>query len=90
MHASRNGQAAVKAPLWRVPLELRERLNKCFSKLTDPPRRGALPRNTGTHRNGGLFAERPCNSTSQTYSVGVSVSSQPVPPTSRATDSLEV
>jgi RNA polymerase sigma-70 factor, ECF subfamily len=30
-------QAAVKARLWRVRLELRERLNKYFSQRTDSP-----------------------------------------------------
>jgi RNA polymerase sigma-70 factor (ECF subfamily) len=82
-------QAAVKARLWRVRLELRERLNKYFSERTDSPRGRVLPRDTGTHRILGLFAEGLCNSISR-HTRLVSANSPHAFPTTGATDPLEV
>jgi RNA polymerase sigma-70 factor (ECF subfamily) len=62
-------QAAVKARLWRVRLELRERLKKYLSERTESPRRRALPREAGTQRIVGLFAECLRNSIPPTHSI---------------------
>src|ERR1700738_4380525 len=53
----RVSQAAVKARLGRVRLELRDRLNKYLSERTESLRPRILPREAGTQRIIGLFAE---------------------------------
>jgi RNA polymerase sigma-70 factor (ECF subfamily) len=50
-------QTAVKARLWRVRLQLRERLNKYFGKQTESVRTQCAPTNRRTGRILGLFAE---------------------------------
>jgi len=50
-------QTAVKARLWRARSELRESLNKYFSKQTRPSRAGLFPLDSRTGRVFGLFAE---------------------------------
>jgi RNA polymerase sigma-70 factor (ECF subfamily) len=64
-------QEAVKARLWRVRLELRERLTEYLSAYPDSRRRRALPREKGAHKLLGFFAECLRNSISQTYSISV-------------------
>jgi RNA polymerase sigma-70 factor, ECF subfamily len=49
--------SAVKARLWRVRLQLRERLNKYFRKRTKSARAEAVPLNSRTGRILGLVAE---------------------------------
>jgi RNA polymerase sigma-70 factor, ECF subfamily len=65
----RVSQAAVKARLWRVRLELRDRLNKYLSERTESLRPRLLPREAGTQRIIGLFAECLRNSIPRTRSV---------------------
>jgi RNA polymerase sigma-70 factor, ECF subfamily len=61
--------AAVKARLWRVRLELRDRLNKYLSERTESLRPRILPRGARTQRIIGLFAECLRNSIPRTRSV---------------------
>jgi hypothetical protein len=61
-------QAAVKARLWRVRLELRDRLNEYLSERTESLRPRILPRGAGTQRIIGLFAECLRNSIPRTRS----------------------
>jgi RNA polymerase sigma-70 factor, ECF subfamily len=63
-------QEAVKARLWRVRLELRERLTKYFRERPDSPRRQAWSREKGTRRILRICAECLRSSISQTYSIG--------------------
>jgi len=65
----RVSQSAVKARLWRVRLELRDRLNKYLSERTESPRPRALPGDAKTQRIIGLFAECLRNSIPRTRSV---------------------
>jgi RNA polymerase sigma-70 factor (ECF subfamily) len=65
----RVSQAAVKARLWRVRLELRDRLNKYLSERTESLRPRILPRDAGTRRIIGLFAECLRNSMPRMRSV---------------------
>jgi RNA polymerase sigma-70 factor (ECF subfamily) len=62
-------QAAVKARLWRVRMQLRERLNKYFAKQPDPARTQLVPINRRTGRILGLFAESLDHSMSQICSI---------------------
>jgi RNA polymerase sigma-70 factor, ECF subfamily len=48
---------AVKVRLWRVRLQLRERLNRYFSKQTESARAQFVPSGRQTGRAFGLFAE---------------------------------
>jgi RNA polymerase sigma-70 factor, ECF subfamily len=50
-------QAAVKARLWRARLQLRESLNKYFSKQPESAQKELVPINRRTGRLLGLFAE---------------------------------
>jgi len=77
----RVSQAAVKARLWRVRLELCERLNKYLTERPDSPRRGAVPRDTGTHRILGFCAECLRNSISYTHSFSFGHLTHPSPET---------
>ena len=70
----RVSQAAVKARLWRVRLELRERLNKYLSERAESSRGRILPKDAGTQRTIGLFAECLRNSLPQTHSIRRSAS----------------
>jgi RNA polymerase sigma-70 factor (ECF subfamily) len=60
---------AVKARLWRVRLQLRERLNKYFGKQPESARTQFVPINRRTGRILGLFAECLDHSISQTCSI---------------------
>jgi RNA polymerase sigma-70 factor (ECF subfamily) len=60
---------AVKARLWRVRLQLRERLNKYFGKQPESARTQFVPINRRTGRILGLFAESLDHSISQTCSI---------------------
>jgi RNA polymerase sigma-70 factor, ECF subfamily len=62
-------QAAVKARLWRVRLQLREHLNKYFAKQPESERTQFVPINRRTGRILGLFAECLYHSISQTSSI---------------------
>ncbi len=63
--------AAVKARLWRVRLQLRERLNKYFTKETISARAQLVPSGCRTGRLVGLVAECLDHSMSQTCSISV-------------------
>jgi RNA polymerase sigma-70 factor, ECF subfamily len=69
---------AVKARLWRVRLQLRERLNRRLSERPGSARRNALPSDSGTHRIVGLLAEglrtslAEADSTTVTLGLGLS------------------
>jgi RNA polymerase sigma-70 factor, ECF subfamily len=60
-------QAAVKARLWRVRLDLRERLNRRLSERAGFTRREVSAGTSGPHRMLSLFAECLRNSRSQTH-----------------------
>jgi RNA polymerase sigma-70 factor (ECF subfamily) len=77
-------QTAVKARLWRVRLQLRERLNKYFGKQPDSARTQLVPINRRTGRILGLFAECLDHPMSQICSInctGAPHSSPITPPT---------
>jgi RNA polymerase sigma-70 factor (ECF subfamily) len=61
--------AAVKARLWRVRLQLRERLTKYFSERPDSPRRRAFPGKTRAPGILSLFTDCLRASISETYST---------------------
>jgi RNA polymerase sigma-70 factor, ECF subfamily len=65
---------AVKARLWRVRLQLRERLNKYFGKQPESTRTQSVPINRRTGRILGLCAECLEHSMSQTCSISVAKS----------------
>jgi RNA polymerase sigma-70 factor, ECF subfamily len=65
--------AAVKARLWRGRLQLRERLNKYFSKQTESSRAELVPANRRTGRILGLFAECLDLSISEKSSIGFAI-----------------
>jgi RNA polymerase sigma-70 factor (ECF subfamily) len=67
-------QAAVKARLWRARLQLRESLNKYFSKQTHFARARLVPSCRQTGRILGLFAECLRNSMERTHSINVAES----------------
>jgi RNA polymerase sigma-70 factor, ECF subfamily len=62
-------QEAVKARLWRVRLQLRERLNRRLSARAGFRRNKVSRRDLKTHRISGLFAECLHYSTPQTHST---------------------
>ena len=64
-------QTAVKARLWRARLQLREGLNKYFSKQTHLARAQLFPSGRPTGRILGLFAECLRNSIERTHSINV-------------------
>ena len=74
--------AAVKARLWRARSQLRERLNKYFSKQTTSARTGWVPSGTGTGRILGLCAECLGSSISQACSIDFGKSAHISPTTS--------
>jgi|SRR5208282_1650063 len=76
---------AVKARLWRVRLQLRERLNKYFAKQPESARTQFVPINRRTGRILGLFAECLDHSISQTFPIGRATSPH-APSTTAATD----
>src|SRR5229473_1505530 len=80
--------AAVKARLWRVRLQLRERLNKYFTKETTSARAQLVPSGCRTGRLVGLVAESLDHSMSQTCSISVAKSPH-ASPTTAATDHVE-
>ena len=80
--------AAVKARLWRVRLQLRERLNKYFTKETISARAQLVPSGCRTGRLVGLVAECLDHSMSQTCSISVANSPCASPPTA-ATDHVK-
>jgi RNA polymerase sigma-70 factor (ECF subfamily) len=61
-------QAAVKARLWRVRLQLRERLNKYFDERTSLTPEDRAPTSRVTRKISGLFAECLRDSIPPTYS----------------------
>jgi RNA polymerase sigma-70 factor, ECF subfamily len=65
---------AVKARLWRARLQLREGLNKYFSKQTRSARAQLFPSGRRPGRILGLFAECLRNSISRTHSINVAAS----------------
>jgi RNA polymerase sigma-70 factor (ECF subfamily) len=67
-------QTAVKARLWRVRLQLRERLNKYFGNQTESARTQFALINRRTGRVLGLFAECLDHSIYQTCSISVAES----------------
>jgi RNA polymerase sigma-70 factor, ECF subfamily len=64
-------QTAVKARLWRARLQLRESLNKYFTKGPHPARRQLFPSGRRTGRILGLFADCLRNSISRARSTDV-------------------
>jgi len=74
--------AAVKARLWRARSQLRERLNKYFSKQTESSRAGLFPLDSRTGRVFGLFAECLGSSISQARSIDFGKSAHISPTTS--------
>ena len=64
-------QTAVKARLWRARLQLREGLNKYFSKHTHSARAQLFPSGRPTGRILGLFAECLRNAMERTHSINV-------------------
>jgi RNA polymerase sigma-70 factor (ECF subfamily) len=64
-------QAAVKARLWRVRLQLRERLNRYFNERTPFASEEPAPASSVTKKIIGLFAECLRDSIPQTYSAVV-------------------
>jgi RNA polymerase sigma-70 factor (ECF subfamily) len=78
-------QTAVKARLWRVRLQLRERLNKYFGKQRESARTEFVPVNRRTGRILGLFAECLDHSISQTCSVSFAKSPHAPPLTAPTT-----
>ena len=79
---------AVKARLWRARLQLRERLNKYFSKQTTSARPRLVPFGSRTGRLVGLDAECLDHSMSASCSIGVAKSPH-APPTMAAMDHVE-
>jgi predicted DNA-binding protein (UPF0251 family) len=67
-------QTAVKARLWRARLQLREGLNKYFSKQTHLARAQLFPSGRPTGRILGLFAECLRNAMERTHSINVAES----------------
>jgi RNA polymerase sigma-70 factor (ECF subfamily) len=67
-------QTAVKARLWRARLQLREGLNKYFSKQTHFGRAQLFPSGRRAGRILGLFAECLRNSIHRTHSINVAES----------------
>lgn len=65
----RVSKEAVKARLWRVRLELRDRLSKYFRERTGSPRREAFRGKTEPHRIVGLVADCLRDSMSQTWLI---------------------
>jgi RNA polymerase sigma-70 factor (ECF subfamily) len=63
-------QAAVKARLWRVRLQLRERLNRYFDERTSLTPEDWAPKSRVTKKMSGLFAECLRDSIPRTYSTG--------------------
>jgi RNA polymerase sigma-70 factor (ECF subfamily) len=80
-------QTAVKARLWRVRLQLRERLNKYFGKQADSARTQSVPLNRRTGRILSLFAECLDQSMSQTCSIRVAKSPH-APPITAPTNQI--
>ena len=78
-------QTAVKARLWRVRLQLRERLNKYFGEQPEPARRQFVPINRRTGRILGLFAECLDHSISQTCPISFAKSPHASPITAPRT-----
>ena len=70
-------QAAVKARLWRVRLQLREHLTKYFSKQPESARTQFVPINRRTGQILGLFAECLGHSISQECPIRLAESSHP-------------
>jgi len=64
-------QAAVKARLWRVRLQLRERLNRYFDEHTSSAPEESAPTSRVTKKIIGLFAECLRDSIPRTYSTSV-------------------
>jgi RNA polymerase sigma-70 factor (ECF subfamily) len=64
-------QAAVKARLWRVRLQLRERLNRYFDERIPIALEEPAPTSRVTNKITGLFAECLRDSIPQTYSTSV-------------------
>jgi RNA polymerase sigma-70 factor, ECF subfamily len=79
--------AAVKARLWRARLQLRERLNKYFSKETESARAEFVTSGRRTGRTPGLFAECLSPSISQKCSPGFAKPPHPCT-TTAATDRM--
>jgi RNA polymerase sigma-70 factor (ECF subfamily) len=80
--------AAVKARLWRARLQLREGLNKYFTKQTTSARAQLVSFGSGTGRFLGLVAECLDHSISQRCSISVVKPPHASPPTA-ATDHVE-
>ena len=81
-------QTVVKARLWRVRLQLRERLNKYFGKQPESARTQLVPINRRTGRVLGLFAECLDHSISQECLSNHAKSSHPSPVTAPRTQPL--
>jgi RNA polymerase sigma-70 factor (ECF subfamily) len=73
--------SAVKARLWRVRLQLRERLTKYFGKQPESARTQSVSINRRTRRILGLFAECLDHSISQVCAISHAKSSHPSPVT---------
>jgi len=82
-------QTAVKARLWRVRLQLRERLNKYFGKQPESARTQFVPINRRTGRILGLFAECLDHSISQTCSISFAKSPHASPITAPTTQNSQ-
>jgi len=80
--------SAVKARLWRARLQLREGLNKYFSKQTHFARAQLFPSGRQTGRILGLFAECLRNSMEKTYPINVAESEMHAATRTAATDSV--
>jgi RNA polymerase sigma-70 factor (ECF subfamily) len=82
-------QTAVKARLWRVRLQLLERLSKYFGKQPESERTQFVPINRRAGRILGLFAECLSHSMSQTCSISFAKSPQASPITAPTTQNSQ-
>jgi RNA polymerase sigma-70 factor, ECF subfamily len=82
-------QTAVKARLWRARLQLRDSLNKYFSKRPHPARAQLFPSGRRTGRILGLVAECLRNSISRSPSINVAESDMHAVTTTAATGNID-